>query len=605
MPGSEVDEIKSRLDIIEVISEYITLKQAGVNFRALCPFHREKTPSFFVSPERQLWKCFGCGESGDIFGFVMKIEGVEFPEALRLLAKKAGVELKRSDPHLVSQKTKLFDICSEAASFFNSSLYSPAGERVLAYLNQRKVSEASIKNFFLGYAPDSWDGLLKFLTQKGFREKDIEAAGLIIKKSQGGYYDRFRNRLIFPVSDPHGVIVGFGGRALDDKEEAKYLNSPETSIYNKSRLLYAVDKAKTEIKKNNYAILVEGYMDVIASHQAGVRNAVASAGTSLTQDQIKLLKRYSPNLILSFDIDTAGQEATKRGIDLLLEQEMNIKITVLEECKDPDELIKKDPLEWKKAIEKAKHIMEYYFDSTFKNLDLSKVEHKKKAAKGLLPIIAKIGDKIEQSHWLQKLSEKIKVDEKVLREVLSKAKKTVRPTFSKTEEKGKEKSKDKNLLLGEQIIGLILKGLALFPKKDDFFSEIINHLPLATFKGQELSQLAKELISCYNNFYQKDLNFDLIEFKKNLNSETLSTYSDFLIFNIEKDFAKIDKKILEKEIKFLIKELKRSSIFDRIKEMEEKMRGAEKENKKEEIKILTQKLDELIQELFKVSENTV
>ncbi|TSC95769.1 MAG: DNA primase [Parcubacteria group bacterium Athens1014_10] len=601
MIDNAIEEIKSRLDITEIISEYITLRQAGINFRALCPFHKEKTPSFFVSPERQLWKCFGCNEGGDIFAFVMKMEGIEFPEALRLLAKKAGVELETRDPRATSQKTKLLDICQETAAFYQSILYSQAGEKIKQYLKERKISEQSIKSFFLGYAPDSWNSLLQFLTKKGHKEKDLESAGLIIKKAQGGYYDRFRNRLMFTILDPHSVIVGFAGRSLDDQDSAKYINSPETRIYYKSRLLYAVDKAKSEIKKMNFAILVEGYMDVISSHQAGIKNVVASAGTSLTMDQIKLLKRYTANVVLAFDIDLAGQEATKRSIDLLLEEEVNVKIAVLSRGKDPDELIKKSPQEWKESIEKAKRIMDYYFDSTFSNLDIGKVEDKKKAAKILLPIIAKIGDKIEQSHWLQKLSGNIKVEEKILREVLEKQRQKIRPGFLKKKDAGEQKKVviDRYFLIGEQLIGLILKSLCLSPKKDESLFEIVNNLPLEALKNEKLQELAKQLIFCYNNFYKKNFDFSYSEFKKEIGPASAG-YSDLLLFNIEKDFPMLEKKVLEKEINQSTKNLKKNLFLKRLKEVENQLKNAENKKNKEEIENLTQELKNITQELFKL-----
>ncbi len=603
MIDNAIEEIKSRLDIVEIISEYLTLKQAGINFRALCPFHKEKTPSFFVSPERQLWRCFGCSEHGDIFSFVMKMEGLEFPEALRILAKKAGVELQKTDPRAISQKTKLLDICQLAASFFQDSLNSDKGIKVREYLKQRNVSGKSIADFNLGYAPDSWNDLLQFFRKKGFKDSEVESAGLIIKKNQSAdYYDRFRNRLMFPISDQHGVIVGFGGRALDENDIAKYLNSPETAVYNKSRLLYAIDKAKMEIKKNNFAILVEGYMDTIASHQAGVTNVVASAGTSLTIDQIKLLKRYTSNVILSFDADSAGQEATKRSIDLLLEQEMNVKIVVVPKGKDPDELIKEDPGQWKKSITSAKRIMDYYFDSVFENLDLDKVESKKKAAKILLPIIAKISDRIEQSHWLQQLGARIKVEEKILREVLGKAKQKINHPHSKEDLiEMPKKTQDRNSLMNERFVGLILKGLCLFPNPDDFFLKIINNSLLEQFNDQKLSQLAKDLKVCYSDFNQRQTVFNYQEFKNKLDSESIKNYADLLLFNIEKDFPMLEKKLLEEEISWLVEELKREALLEKLKEVENKLKEAENKKDQETIKKLTQELNILTQELFKLT----
>ncbi|MCK4967627.1 MAG: DNA primase [Candidatus Aenigmarchaeota archaeon] len=281
------EEIKSRLDIVEVLSEYIELKKAGANFKACCPFHQEKTASFVVSPERQIWHCFGCGAGSDIFGFVMKIEGIEFPEALRILAKKANVNLTNQNFNLTSARTNLLDITRLAAMFYQQNLLdSTAGQTARDYLKKRQVSDEIIKRFQLGYALDSWDNLLKFLIKKGISEKDIALAGLIIKKttsnaSTSDYYDRFRGRLMFPIADAYGNAVGFTGRVLPSeetnakKETAKYVNTPETSIYHKGRILYGLDQAKETIRKNNYVIIVEGNMDVLAFHHAGIHNVVA------------------------------------------------------------------------------------------------------------------------------------------------------------------------------------------------------------------------------------------------------------------------------------------------------------------------------------------
>ncbi|MDD5221638.1 MAG: DNA primase, partial [Patescibacteria group bacterium] len=333
---NQIEEIKSRLDIIDVISEYVQLRQSGVNYRALCPFHTEKAPSFFVSPERQIWHCFGsCNEGGDIFEFIMKIENVDFPEALRILAKKAGVQLTKEDYRVTSQKTKLMDIMRVAAQFYHLVLQkSSLAEKVREYLDGRGVKQETIKDFQLGFAPDRWDELVGFLNKKGVKMIEAEAAGLVMRSNKPlnnkqNYYDRFRNRIMFPINDLYGNPVGFTSRIVpwaETTETAKYVNTPETPIYNKSRVIYAFDKAKAAIKKEDAVIMVEGNMDVIACHQAGSKNVVASSGTALTADQVKLLKRYTNNLLLSFDVDLAGENATQRGIDVAMKAEMNIKV---------------------------------------------------------------------------------------------------------------------------------------------------------------------------------------------------------------------------------------------------------------------------------------
>lgn len=392
MLNSSVDEIKSRLDIVEIVQEYIpNLKQVGTNWKALCPFHNEKTPSFMVSRDKQIWHCFGCSEGGDVFSFIQKIENIEFPEALKILAKKAGVVLKYEEPSLVNQKTKLLDILEAAAKFYhhillNSAEAAPAREYLF---KKRELKEETAEDFLLGFAPDSWDELLKFLLRKEFKEEDIFLAGLTIKKERGiGFYDRFRARIMFPIRDVHGHAVGFTGRLLPEAEKkenagGKYVNTPQTLVYNKSQVIYGLDRAKQTIRKENLTILVEGNMDVVASHQAGVCNVVASSGTALTAEQVKLLKRYSNNLAISFDADLAGEAASKKGVGVAMEQEMTVKVIVLDPKigKDPDEYIKKDRQKWIEATSGARLFMDYYFDYVLNKLDLNKVESKKRRVK--------------------------------------------------------------------------------------------------------------------------------------------------------------------------------------------------------------------------------
>ncbi len=418
--SSPTDAIKEKLNITDVIGEYIELTPGGANSKARCPFHTEKTPSFMVSPSKQIWHCFGCGEGGDIFTFIMKIEGIEFPEALRLLANKAGVPLPKRNPQLENQRTKLLDILKTAASFYHVWLNErPEADPMRRYLQSRRVGAETIERFRLGAAPDAWDGLNTFLVQRGYREEEVFLAGLTVRRETSeGYYDRFRNRLLFPITDYHGSVVGFGGRTLDPAESAKYINSPQSMIYDKSRIVFGLSLAKEEIRSQQLAVIVEGYMDVLASHQAGVGNVVAASGTALTVEQVKLIERLTPNVALCFDADEAGKTAAGRGIEAALSAEANTRIIRLPEGsgKDPDECIQKDPQVWRQAIRGAEGVMEYLFSATTSGLDLTRVEDKKTAAAKLLPWIARIADPIERTHWLQELGRAIRVDETVLAE---------------------------------------------------------------------------------------------------------------------------------------------------------------------------------------------
>jgi len=318
---SVITEVKQRLDIVEIVSEYVTLQKAGRNFKGLCPFHSEKHPSFFVFPEQQSWHCFGaCGTGGDIFSFIMKKEGIDFGQALRLLAQRGGIILsprEASSKVEDEKKEKLFQINEAATEYYHHLLSSTkAGEAARDYLAKRKVTTETIEEFRLGFSPDAWETLKNYLLGKGYTEKELVEAGLIIEKEEGGSYDRFRNRLMFPICDIQGRVTGFGARVLDDSLP-KYINSPQTSIFDKSSILYGIDKAKSAIKKKNLVIIMEGYMDVLTAHQHNWQNVVGSMGTSLTEKQVEGVKRLTNNINLALDADLAGEEATLRGKAIL------------------------------------------------------------------------------------------------------------------------------------------------------------------------------------------------------------------------------------------------------------------------------------------------
>lgn len=415
---SQTEEIKERLDIAELIGEYITLKSAGSgSFKAVCPFHREKSPSFYVSTEKQIWHCFGCDVGGDHFAFLMQLEGIDFPEALRQLAEKAGVVIQRYATEEANTKTRLYKILDLAVRFYHKYLLeAPSAQIARDYLLRRAVPSDLIENFQLGYAPDRWDALVGFLKKRGFHDQEIIDAGLAIRRHDGtGVYDRFRHRVMFPITDVRGRMVGFSGRLLDEtRDEGKYINTPQTAIYNKSQVLYGLHLAKAAIKKAAAAVIVEGNMDVIASHKADVLGVVASSGTALTREQINLLRRFTDTLLVCFDADAAGEHAAKRGIDLALEEGMNVKVIRLVGAKDPDELVKQDLSKWQASVQSATDIMTYYFDKAFANGDPKTAADKKQAGKTLLPEIARLPDPIERTHWMKQLSERLDVPESVL-----------------------------------------------------------------------------------------------------------------------------------------------------------------------------------------------
>lgn len=424
--SAEVEEIKKRLDIAETIGAYMPLVRAGgANMKARCPFHQEKTPSFYISRDRQMWHCFGCGEGGDIFTFVMRIEGLEFRDALRLLADKAGVKLPDWKPEASSEWRRLLDALALSQRFFAAMLAdAPQAAHAREYVAKRGISDETRKAFGIGYAPAEWDGLLRALVKRGVAPLDIEKAGMVVRRERGsGHYDRFRDRLMFPIRDVNGQTLGFTGRVLQpDAKEAKYVNTPQTAIYDKSSALYGIDLARQSIRERDLAVLVEGNVDVISCHQAGFTNVVAASGTALTEEQLRLLGRFTRNLSIAFDADSAGAAAARRGMDLALAQGFTVRVITLPEGagKDPDDCVRKDPELWRQAVEGSVHVMEYLIRRLTAGKRLDDPVAKRTVGNELLAEIARLPDAIEQSHWLQRVSSLISVPESVLREQMAK-----------------------------------------------------------------------------------------------------------------------------------------------------------------------------------------
>lgn len=418
MPG-ETEEIKRRLDVVEFIGEYLPLVRAGgPNMKARCPFHQEKTPSFYISKERQMWHCFGCGEGGDVFSFIMKHEGLEFPEALKLLAERTGIQLPQWNPKERSERMRLFEVVEFATKVFEKYLHdSSKAAHARAYLEKRGVSPAMRDAFRLGYAPEAWDTLITLAGQRGIGVPELIKAGLVLQSERGGY-DRFRNRLIFPIRDVHGAVVGFTARTLtDDPNEPKYINTPQTPLYNKSAVLYGLDRARQAAKKADLAVVVEGNMDVISCHQAGFENTIAVSGTAFTREQLELIQRFTKRIAVAFDADAAGVRAAEKGIDLAIAEGLQVRVIQLPDGagKDPDEAIKKDPAVWQRAVEQAMPVMDWFFAQAFHGADLEQPETKSAIGRMLLPRIARMPDAIERTHWIQQLSKRLNVPEDVLR----------------------------------------------------------------------------------------------------------------------------------------------------------------------------------------------
>ena len=402
---SAIDDVKQRADIVEVISEYVRLTKSGRTFRGLCPFHSEKNPSFYVYPEQQTWHCFGaCSTGGDVFSFIMKKQGVSFGEALRLLADRAGITVSKHSVAEAEGKERLYQANQAAAQYFhNLLLNSPAGEKARRYLSSRGLSTKAIGDFQLGYSLDGWDALKRYLMDKGYIEDELLAAGLIMETEASKIHDRFRHKLMFPITDARGRVTGFGARVLDESLP-KYINSPQTPIFDKSSSLYGINLAQPAIRQQNMVVLVEGYMDVIMAHQHGFANVVATMGTSLTDKQINTIKKLTRNVVLALDADAAGGEAMLRGVNYENTLEAEVKVAILPEGKDPDEVIKEEGRIWQRLVSEALPVIDYIFDTVTSKLDLATASGKSLAGDKLLPIIAEIRDDIRRDHYLNKLS---------------------------------------------------------------------------------------------------------------------------------------------------------------------------------------------------------
>ncbi len=496
--NNDIAEIKSRLNIVDVIGEYLRLEKAGNNYRALCPFHNEKSPSFMISEEKQMWHCFGCQKGGDMFSFVMEIEGLEFREVLKLLAEKAGVQLSSYNPEKKEKENRTLEILELATKFYEVQLWKGSGKtKILDYLKNRGFSEESIRNFRLGYAPQGWRNIFDFLQKRNYKKEEIEKTGLLVKKDNSDFYDRFRDRIIFPIADTNSRILGFSARVAPggDESQAKYVNTPETDAYHKSRVLYGIDKAKIEIKKQDFVLLVEGNADVVASHQAGIKNTVAVSGTALTQEQIQIIKRYTKNVYLFFDMDSAGQIATRKSVKLCFENEMNVRVVSITQGKDAADIVRDNPEEFRLAVKKALSATEYFLNNSLANNDKESVEGRKKIIDEMLDLIASFQDEIEKDFWIKRLVQELDIREEILtnrlkKSILESRRSQSASAYSVSPKKETQEGRSNSEIILEKIVSLML----VFPdvwknvyesKKLDVFADKNELLDLLLRKGEE------------------------------------------------------------------------------------------------------------------------
>ncbi len=470
--SSNVEQIKERLGIADVVGSYVKLEKAGSNYKARCPFHNEKTPSFFVSPDRGSYYCFGCNAKGDIFSFVEQFEGLDFVGALKVLAQRAGVELVRENPQAKSEKDRLYAVLEKATEFYEKSV--AGGSEATSYLEKRGVKKETIKDWRLGFAPDSWRALYEELLKRGFSPAEMQAAGLVKKTDKpapqsgaggGHYYDTFRGRIMFPIFDSSERVIGFSGRLLprlDDGKMGKYINSPETLLFNKSRVLYGLHKAKFDIRKRDYSIMVEGQMDLIMSHQAGFTNTVAVSGTALSADtfsndavtNLGLLTRLSNNIILAFDSDEAGFKASGRNAKIALSLGMDVKVAKMPAGDDPADIILRSPEEWKLIIKNSKHVIDFSLDTLLeKQLEPRKLG--KEIQSLVLPYVAALKSAIDQSHFVSVISKAAGIKEDALWEELKKVSVHEQPSDSATVQKSVVSQTSRRNAIEKKVLGML------------------------------------------------------------------------------------------------------------------------------------------------------
>jgi len=534
--NSPVQQIKERLSIEELVSSYIKLDRVGANFKAKCPFHNEKTPSFFISPERGSYYCFGCGAKGDIFTFVEEFEGLDFKSTLKVLAEKAGVSLTEFNREKEGEKERLYRVMEEATKFFEKNL---TGEKeVTTYLKNRGLEDKTIRDFRIGFIKEDWRLLHTHLNKIGFTDQEMEKAGLIKKTdkalptSRQGFYDRFRGRIMFPISDSSGRVIAFSGRIfIDDGKSAKYLNSPETIIFNKSSVLFGIDKAKDAIRKNNFSILVEGQMDLILSHQAGFKNAVASSGTAMTDsimskeniiNNLGLITRLSKNIVLAYDADKAGLNASNRFAKIALYLGMDVKVADIPIGMDPADLISKVGVDaWREAIRNSKHFIEFMLTRILRDTNNDRRKINKEIKEKLLPFVNDIESSIERSHFIQLISSKSAIPTSDLIEDLKK----VEAELKNEKEETKIAKENIEKQLRKDPIERKLLGIAFWQegsKTKEIDPELI---------FQKLGKVKDKYISL-----KEELIFEAEEFYSN--NENLQKDLDEMLLNIEEEYLK-------------------------------------------------------------------
>ena len=592
MPQDQIEEVKSKTDIVPIISEHVELKKSGRNYKGLCPFHSEKTPSFMVSPELQIFKCFGCGESGDALSFLQKNEGMDFPEALKYLADRAGVKLIQQQFKGKGERDKLIEINALAAKFYNYILLNhKVGKPALDYLiKERGIKRETIKTFSLGFSPNVPLALKKFLIdKKKYSYQDLERAGIVYRRGSGAV-DRFKGRIIFPLFDHRGNNIGLAGRILPSikTEAGKYINSPETEVYHKSKVLYGLNLIRRDIKKENSVVVVEGELDMISSWQAGVKNTVAIKGTALTEDQVGLLNRFCNEFILALDSDAAGDKAARRSIALAQDQGVDVKIARMGKYKDPDDMARKAPGEYKKALKKAQGVWDFLVDLIFSKHDETSGTGKAKISKEIIPVLAEISDEIVQAHYIEKVARKLGVPRDAVADQTRKAKAVVATGAPKIAIPTKPKTKPRRELLEERLLALAFQSDPKIISERKIFS--LFAAPLTT-------RIAKE----YRKYSKGNKEFNPSDFAASLPKELVQGFADMILEDVQSLIEK--PQIFKKEQTLVIRELGFLKIKDELTALGEKIREYEEKDEKGKLRKAEEKFSKLSEKLTRLEEN--
>ncbi len=602
--NSAVDDIKSRINIVDLVGEYVKLQKAGANWKACCPFHNEKSPSFMVNEEKQIFHCFGCGKGGDMFTFLMEIESLEFREALKILAEKSGVQLENFNPEAQKGKNRVLEALEWATKFWEKQLWEGSGkDKILKYLSERGLTSDSIRQFRIGYAPEGWNNLFNFLLQKGFAVEDILGAGLIIDKEIGAnrYYDRFRDRIMFPIEDAMGKVIGFSARVAPggDESQAKYINTPETTVYHKSKVLYGISKAKQAIKEKDFVLLVEGNMDVIAAHQAGLRNTVAASGTALTVEQLAILRRYtnSKNIKMLFDMDSAGQNAAKKSLELYL---LNFfgsgiipSVVFLENGKDAADAVKDDPASLLRAVENSQSALDYFWRQLLKKYDQKNPQQKNQIIQEWTEIVSHIPNdspinSAEKVAWSKKLAHEMEVEEKLILDVVKRQSSTKSPKkddFERTEEVLRF-AKKTDLLL-DKIAGLLLTDQQLWrdaSEREDVrrIASENRFLNLIVSQGSKVNFSLSNLVSRVDRSAGERLEKMSLEAGFNFDHGQISEIDKQEVRrNLETYLSNYQKELQKEKLRVIIKDIKK----------------AEESGDRESLKVLMEEFSRMSQEV--------